>query len=71
MGLRRIFRKITRPIQKLIPKEIKPFAPYIAAGMVGPTGLPSLGIKSQGLSRALLAGLTKGVVDDEADFRKF
>ena len=68
MGLRKIFRKITRPIQKLIPKEIKPFAPYIAAGMIGPAGLPALGLK-QGMSRALLAGLTRGVVDDEADFR--
>ena len=68
MPFKKIFRKITRPIKKLIPKEIRPFAPYIAAGMIGPAGLPALGLK-QGMSRALLAGLTRGAVDDEADFR--
>jgi len=67
--LKKIFRAPRKFVRKVIPKEIRPFVPYIAAGMVGPTGLPSLGIKSQGLSRALLAGLTRGAVDDEADFR--
>jgi hypothetical protein len=69
MPFKKIFRAPRKFVRKVIPKEIRPFVPYIAAGMVGPTGLPSLGIKSQGLSRALLAGLTRGVVDDEADFR--
>ena len=67
MPFKKIFRKARKAVKKFIPKEIRPFAPYIAAGMVGPTGI--MGIKSQGLSRALLAGLTRGVVDDEADFR--
>ena len=65
--LKKIFRAPRKFVRKVIPKEIRPFVPYIAAGMVGPTGI--MGIKSQGLSRALLAGLTRGVVDDEADFR--
>ena len=66
--LKKIFRAPRKFVRKVIPKEIRPFAPYIAAGMIGPAGLPALGLK-QGLSRALLAGLTRGVVDDEADFR--
>tara|TARA_B100000214_G_scaffold286652_1_gene216258 strand:- start:440 stop:1861 length:1422 start_codon:yes stop_codon:yes gene_type:complete len=67
--LKKIFRAPRKFVRKVIPKEIRPFAPYITAAMVGPAGLPSLGIGSQGMSRALLAGLTRGVVDDEADFR--
>ena len=66
--LKKIFRAPRKFVRKVIPKEIRPFAPYIAAGMVGPAGITSLGLK-QGMSRALLAGLTTGVVDDEADFR--
>jgi hypothetical protein len=27
----KVFKKITKPIQKLIPKEIKPFLPALAA----------------------------------------
>ena len=69
MPLKKLFRAPRKFVRKVIPKEIRPFVPYIAAGMVGPAGLPSIGIESQGLSRALLAGLTRGVVDDEADFR--
>ena len=68
MGLRRIFKKITRPIRKLIPKEIKPFAPYIAAAMIPGGGILG-GLGGQGLQRAVAAGLTRGLVDDEADFR--
>ena len=66
--LKKIFRAPRKFVRKVIPKEIRPFAPYIAAGMVGPAGITSLNLK-QGMSRALLAGLTTGVVDDEADFR--
>ena len=66
--LKKIFRAPRKFVRKVIPKEIRPFAPYIAAGMIGPAGLPALGLK-QGMSRALIAGLTRGVVDDEADFR--
>jgi hypothetical protein len=29
----KVFKKITKPIQKLIPKELKPFAPFIAAAL--------------------------------------
>ena len=68
MPLRKLFRAPRKFVRKVIPKEIRPFAPYIAAGMVGPAGITSLDLK-QGMSRALLAGLTTGVVDDEADFR--
>ena len=66
--LKKIFRAPRKFVRKVIPKEIRPFAPYIAAGMIGPAGLPALGLK-QGMSRALLAGITRGAVDNEADFR--
>ena len=66
--IKRAFRKITRPIKKLIPREIKPFAPYIAAAMVPGGGILG-GLGGQGLQRAVIAGLTRGAVDDDANFR--
>ena len=63
MGLRRIFRKVTRPIQKLIPKEIRPFVPYAAAMVPGSLGLPAAFAKYGG-NEFLKAALARGVVDD-------
>ena len=69
MGLRKIFRKITRPIQKLIPKEIRPFVPYAASMFLpGIPGLPAAFAKYGG-NEFLKAALTRGVVDEDADFR--
>jgi hypothetical protein len=34
----KVFKKVTKPIQKLIPKEIKPFLPALAA-VFGPAAL--------------------------------
>ena len=68
MGL---FKKITRPfkkvakkIRKIIPKEVRPFAPYIAAAFVPGAGAFGL---NQGIARALIAGGTRGLVDENAD----
>ena len=64
MGL---LRKIRRRIKKLIPKEIRPAAPFIAAAIPGlGMGLGALGTKSA-LGSFLRAGVVKGLSDDEAD----
>ena len=64
MGL---LRKIRRRIKKLIPKEIRPAAPFIAAAIPGlGMGLGALGTKSA-LGSFLRAGIVKGLSDDEAD----
>jgi hypothetical protein len=56
------FSGLRKRVKKLIPKEIRPFAPYIAAGMIpGGGGLMSLGKKFGA------AGLTKYLSDDQAD----
>ena len=69
MGLRKIFRKVTRPIRKIIPKEIRPFVPYAASMFLpGIPGLPAAFAKYGG-NEFLKAALTRGVVDEDADFR--
>ncbi len=69
-----VVRKITRPIKKLIPKEIKPFLPYAAAAFGAPylagSGIGSLATfatKNPALTKALIAGTTAGVTDDNAN----
>ena len=67
MGLRRLFKKARRTIKKLIPKEIRPFVPYIAAAIPGlGMGLGALGAKSA-MGSFLRAGIVKGLTDDEAN----
>jgi hypothetical protein len=73
------FKKITRPIRKIakkiIPKEIKPFLPYIAAFYGGPAMAGSnfmrSGIGNQFLrnavSKGLIAGATAGSTDEDAN----
>ena len=73
MGLfkkaKRLFKKPRKLIKKLIPKEIRPFVPYIAAAM-GPAGLASSGIFSNpAVTKALIAGGTRFATDDEADIK--
>ena len=64
MGL---LRKIRRRIKKLIPKEIRPALPFIAAAIpAAGLGLGALGAKSA-TGSFLRAGLYKGLSDDEAD----
>ena len=63
------FSGIRRRIKKIIPKEIRPAVPFVAAYFGG----PALAAKFQGLSpamaKALIAGGTKFASDDEADLR--
>ena len=66
MGL---FSKVRKKIKKIIPKEIRPFVPYIAAAL-GPAGLASSGILSNpAVTKALIAGGTRFATDDEADLK--
>ncbi len=60
------FSGVRRKIKKLIPKEVRPFVPYIAAGMIGPGGLGALGQTS---SRFLTAAAARGLTDDEANLK--
>ena len=58
------FSKVRKRIKKFIPKEVRPFAPYLAAGMIpGGGGLMGLAKKFG------TAGLTKYLSDDEADLK--
>lgn len=64
MGL---LRKIRRRIKKIIPKEIRPALPFVAAAVPGlGMGITGLSAKSA-LGSFLRAGITKGLSDDEAD----
>ena len=67
MPLKKIFRKARKTVKKLIPKEIRPFAPYIAAAFL-PPGAVGLGSLSPALQKAIIAGGTRFATDDEADF---
>ena len=60
------FSGIRRRIKKLIPKEIRPAIPFIAAGASFIPGIPGLGAISNPFTKAALA---KMATDDEADIR--
>ena len=63
------FSKVRRRIKKLIPKEIRPFVPYIAAAIPGAgLGLGALG-GTGAMGSFLRAGAYKGLTDDEADIK--
>jgi len=60
------FSGIRRRIKKLIPKEVRPAIPFIAAAMIPGAGVAGLGpVKSKFLTSAIARGLS----DDEADVK--
>jgi len=64
------FSGIRRRIKKLIPKEVRPFIPYAAAMIPGLQAMgPLSGIGSMAARKALIAGGTKFLTDDEADLK--
>jgi len=67
MGL---FKKARKFVKKIIPKEIRPFIPYIAAAF-GPAGLAGtkFATLNPAFQKAILAGGTKFATDDEADLK--
>ena len=63
------FSGIRRRIKKIIPKEIRPALPFIAAAFPGAgMGLGALGAKGA-MGSFLRAAATKGLTDDEADIK--
>ena len=58
------FSGIRRRIKKLIPKEVRPAIPFIAAAAL--PGIPGLGSIANPFTKAALA---KMATDDEADIR--
>ena len=64
------FSGVRRRIKKLIPKEVRPFIPYAAAMIPGLQAMgPLSGIGSMAARKALIAGGTKFLTDDEADLK--
>ena len=64
------FSGIRRRIKKIIPKEVRPFVPYLATMIPGlQTMGPLSGIGSMAARKALIGGGTKFLIDDEADLK--
>ena len=69
MGLfKRVFRPIRKVAKKIIPKEVRPFLPYIAAAF-GPAtaGLTGTAFAKAATQRALLAAATSAATDEQGD----
>ena len=70
----KVIKRITRPIKKLIPKEIKPALPYIAAFYGGPamagssfmSGIGNAALRNA-ISKGLISGATAAATDDNAN----
>jgi len=68
MGLfKKVFRPVRKIAKKIIPKEIRPFLPYIAAGIPGAQGLASLSFMNPTAQKALFAGLTSAATDEDGN----
>jgi len=72
----KVVKSITKPIQKLIPKEIKPFLPALAA-ILGPAAFAGSGIFSSaalaslpvGVQAAIASGLTSTLTEGKPDLK--
>ena len=64
------FSGVRRKIKKLIPKEVRPFIPYAAAMIPGAgLGLGAFAQSNPAMYKALMAGGTKFLSDDEANLK--
>ena len=69
-GAKKVVKAPVRFVRKIIPRELKPFAPYIAASFVPGGGFGGPGILgSQGWGRFLTAAATRGAVDEDANLK--
>ena len=69
MGLfKKVFRPIRKVAKKIIPKEVRPFLPYIAAGF-GPSsmGLTGTAFAKAAAQKALIAAATSAATDEQGD----
>ena len=66
--LKKVFRPVRKIAKKIIPKEVRPFLPYIAAGIPGAQGLASLNpFLNPAAQKALFAGLTSAATDEDGN----
>lgn len=72
MGLKRFIKKVRRRIKKIIPKEIRPAVPFIAAAinpaMFG-ANMAAFSASNPLMYKALIAAGTKAATDDEAKLK--
>ena len=69
MGLfKKVFKPIRKVAKKIIPKEVRPFLPYIAAGF-GPAtaGLTGTAFAKAATQKALIAAATSAATDEQGD----
>jgi len=69
MGLlKKIFRPVQKVVQKIVPKEVRPFLPYAAAAF-GPAGLAGtkFATLNPAFQKALLASVTAAATDKDAN----
>ena len=73
---KRLVKKARKTVKKLIPKEVRAIAPYVAAFYGGPamagsgfmSGITNAALRNA-ISKGLVAGATQFATDDEADFK--
>ena len=69
MGLfKKVFKPVRKVAKKIIPKEVRPFLPYIAAAF-GPTtaGLTGTAFGKAAAQKALMAAATSAATDEQGD----
>ena len=68
--LKKVFRPVRKIAKKIIPKEVKPFLPYLAAAYFGPkaASFAKTGIFSNpAVTKALIAGTTSAATDEDGN----
>ena len=67
-AFKRVFRPVRKIAKKIIPKEVKPFLPYIAAGF-GPAtaGLTGTAFAKAAMQKALIAAATSAATDEDGN----
>jgi len=65
---KKVFKPIRKVAKKIIPKEIRPFLPYIAAAF-GPAGLAGtkFATMNPAFQKALIAGVTSAATDEQGN----
>ncbi len=65
---KKVFKPVRKIAKKIIPKEIRPFLPYIAAAF-GPAGLAGtkFAAMNPAFQKALIAGVTSAATDEQGD----